>query len=52
MREGVANVKYHGIVYRQMRFIADMTDDPWFRHEAKLFNQDHDSWPLKPEWYQ
>lgn len=45
------NEKYHGIVYRQMRFIADMTDDPWFRHEAKLFNQDHDSWPLKPEWY-
>jgi hypothetical protein len=29
-------LKYLGIVTRQMRFIADMTDDRWFNREANL----------------
>lgn len=40
--------KYHGIVERQMRYIADMTDDPWFAREANRYAADYDGWPLPP----
>jgi hypothetical protein len=35
------NEKYHFIVQEQMRIIADMTDDPWFRREARRYRADH-----------
>lgn len=34
------NAKYHGIVTTQMNILADMTDDPWFRDQAKIFRSD------------
>ncbi len=37
--------KYHGIVIKQMRIIADMTDDPWFDHEADRFLADFSNFP-------
>jgi hypothetical protein len=41
--------KYHGIVTRQIRFIADMSDDRWFNREANRFQQDFAGWPLPAE---
>lgn len=45
-REKWQNEKYHGIVTRQMRFIADMTDERWFAREANRYARDFDGWPL------
>lgn len=46
------NEKYHGIVERQMRFIADMTDERWFAQEANRYAADFDGWPLPPSTYE
>lgn len=40
------NKKYHGIVERQMRYLADMTDRPWFAREADRYARDYAGWPL------
>ena len=40
-QESWQSVKYHGIVMKQMRFIADMTDDRWFAREANRYNRDY-----------
>lgn len=45
-REQWKSEKYHGIVERQMRFIADMSDDRWFSREADRFAADYAGWPL------
>ena len=39
------NTKYHGIVIKQMRIIADMTDDPWFEREADRYLKDFSDFP-------
>jgi hypothetical protein len=39
------NKKYHGIVIKQMRIIADMTDDPWFSREADRYEADFSDYP-------
>jgi hypothetical protein len=44
------NEKYHGIVERQMRYVADMTDHRWFARQANRYAQDHDGWPLPAEY--
>lgn len=40
-RERWKDEKYHLIVSQQMKIIADMTDDPWFRREARRFLADY-----------
>jgi hypothetical protein len=45
-RESWKSEKYHGIVERQMRYIADMTDERWFFQEANRYARDFDAWPL------
>lgn len=45
-REQWKSEKYHGIVERQMRYIADMTDERWFAREANRYARDFDGWPL------
>lgn len=44
-RQHWQSTKYHGIVIKQMRIIADMTDDPWFDHEADTFDKDFSNYP-------